>query len=170
MAVHSLVFTSPFLPVFSSISDGFWQLLNPEQTQETDETYNSWYESLKKSWAWSIPHIIYKIIKETCRQPENQVSVLQAKRERHALKASNWFLCRSFTRHVGLSLTWLTGIHRKSDAMFMRTCGEMCDCVFTWKLVFSSDAPASTSNLHTACCFSEAALCKAVSPLHTHIR
>lgn len=40
------------------------------------------------------------------------------------------------------------------------------DCVFTWKLVFSSDAPASTSSRHTACCFSEAALCNAVSPLH----
>ncbi len=42
--------------------------------------------------------------------------------------------------------------------------------LFTWKLVFSSEAPASTSNRHTACCFSEAALCNAVSPLcaHTH--
>lgn len=42
--------------------------------------------------------------------------------------------------------------------------------LFTWKLVFSSEAPASTSNLQTACCFSEAALCKAVSPLQTHKR
>lgn len=41
------------------------------------------------------------------------------------------------------------------------------DWVVTWKLVFSSDAPASTSSRHTACCFSEAALCNAVSPLHT---
>lgn len=44
------------------------------------------------------------------------------------------------------------------------------DSVFTRKLVFSSDAPASTSSRHTACCFSEAALCKAVSPLHVKHR
>lgn len=40
--------------------------------------------------------------------------------------------------------------------------------VNTRKLVFFSDAPASTSSRHTACSFSEAALCSAVSPLHTN--